>query len=161
MTQPAAEQPRRIPHDDLTSDALDQLYAERDQLAAMSQRHLLRADRYGATLNEVLRLFIHKGHPGEPCLRTSWVPERKVELWRGVYGWSEPSIPCPDCGAPGPESELHLHQEAEQRARADRNEAALAAFRDSVQAITDEARGGIRQQLGDALAALDEQQEQP
>lgn len=45
--------------------------------------------------------------------------------------------------------------------RAERAEAALASFRDRVQAITDEARGGIRQQLGDVLAALDEHQEQP
>lgn len=38
-------------------------------------------------------------------------------------------------------------------------EAALAAFKDQVQAIADEARGSIRQQLGYALAALDEHQE--
>lgn len=37
--------------------------------------------------------------------------------------------------------------------------ARLAAFRDQVQAITDEARGGIRQQLGDVLAAFEESQE--
>ena len=49
---------------------------------------------------------------------------------------------CPRCG----KSVL--------RARAGRI-AALDAFRDRVQAITDEARGGIRQQLGNALAALD------
>lgn len=34
MTQPDTEQPRRIPLDELTSDALDQLYAERDELRA-------------------------------------------------------------------------------------------------------------------------------
>lgn len=37
MTQPAAEQPRRIPLDELTSDALDQLYAELDRLRARVQ----------------------------------------------------------------------------------------------------------------------------
>ncbi|MFE6815977.1 hypothetical protein [Streptomyces sp. NPDC057677] len=46
-----------------------------------------------------------------------------------------------------------------QQAGAERDaaRARLAAFADQVQTITDEARGGIRQQLGDALAALDEQ----
>jgi len=39
--------------------------------------------------------------------------------------------------------------------RAERAEAALDAFQGRVQAITDEARGGIREQLGYALAALD------
>ncbi|MFD7978866.1 hypothetical protein [Streptomyces sp. NPDC059071] len=34
MTQPAAEQPRRLKLDELTSDALDQLYNERDRLRA-------------------------------------------------------------------------------------------------------------------------------
>ncbi|MDT9688172.1 hypothetical protein Q5762_07350 [Streptomyces sp. P9(2023)] len=48
----------------------------------------------------------------------------------------------------------------EQQRRAEQAEAKLAAFRDRVQAITDEARGGTRQELGYALAALDEHQEQ-
>lgn len=37
MTQPAAEQPRRIPLDDLTSDQLDQLYARAEQADATIQ----------------------------------------------------------------------------------------------------------------------------
>lgn len=45
--------------------------------------------------------------------------------------------------------------------RAEQAEATLAAFRDQVQAITDEARGGIRQQLGDALAVLDRHGQTP
>ncbi|MBB4984983.1 hypothetical protein [Streptomyces nymphaeiformis] len=44
---------------------------------------------------------------------------------------------------------------ADSHRHAERAEAALEAFRDRVQAITDEARGGIREQLGYALAALD------
>ncbi|MFB7605246.1 hypothetical protein [Streptomyces gardneri] len=40
-------------------------------------------------------------------------------------------------------------------AERDAARARLAAFAEQVQAITDEARGGIRQQLGDALATLD------
>ena len=44
--------------------------------------------------------------------------------------------------------------------RVEQAEAALAAFKDRIEAITDEARGGIRQQLGDALAALDPQEPQ-
>lgn len=50
-----------------------------------------------------------------------------------------------------------------QQAGAERDAATarLAAFVDQVQAIADEARGGIRQQLGDALAALEDAKETP
>ena len=90
----------RIPLDELTSDALDQLYAE---------------------LAEA---------------------QRQVVAWKTRAG-------------------IRATQRRQHERRAERAEAALATFKDRVQAVTDEARGGIRQQLGDALAALDEQQEQP
>lgn len=37
-----------------------------------------------ATLDEVLRHFVHKGHPGEPCLQTGWISEKTVARWRAV-----------------------------------------------------------------------------
>lgn len=36
------------------------------------------------TLDDVLRHFVHKGHPGEPCLQTGWISERTVARWRAV-----------------------------------------------------------------------------
>ncbi|MFJ7070162.1 hypothetical protein [Streptomyces sp. NPDC101115] len=66
---------------------------------------------------------------------------------------------CPECGRG--DCSPTAGQWYEQVQRAERAAAALAAFRDTVQAITDEARGGIRQQLGYALAALDPQEPQP
>lgn len=56
--------------DDMTSDDLDQLH---DQLTETR-----------AALDEVLRHFNHKGHPGEPCLQTGWISERTVARWRAV-----------------------------------------------------------------------------
>jgi uncharacterized protein (DUF2267 family) len=43
-----------------------------------------RAERIAATLDEVLRQFVHKGHPGEPCLQTGWISEKTVARWRAV-----------------------------------------------------------------------------
>jgi hypothetical protein len=36
------------------------------------------------TLDDVLRHFVHKGHPGEPCLSSGWVSEKTVARWRAV-----------------------------------------------------------------------------
>lgn len=58
----------RLTVDSINSDQLDALYARRDQLASL--------------LDEVLRQFVHKGHPGEPCLQTGWVSVRTVDRWR-------------------------------------------------------------------------------
>ncbi|MGW8326506.1 hypothetical protein ACWGLE_01220 [Streptomyces sp. NPDC055897] len=60
----------RIPLDSLNSDQLDALYDERDRLRA--------------TLDDVLRHFDLKGHPGEPCLSSGWVSERTVARWRAI-----------------------------------------------------------------------------
>jgi len=35
-------------------------------------------------LDEVLRNFHERGHPGTPCLRTGWVREDTVAGWRAV-----------------------------------------------------------------------------
>lgn len=43
-----------------------------------------RAETARATLDEVLRQFTHKGHPGEPCLQTGWISERTVARWRAA-----------------------------------------------------------------------------
>lgn len=36
------------------------------------------------TLREVLSQFVHKTHPGEPCLQTGHVAVKTVERWRAV-----------------------------------------------------------------------------
>lgn len=37
-----------------------------------------------AVLHEVLSHFVHKGHPGEPCLQTGWIRVRTVDHWRAT-----------------------------------------------------------------------------
>lgn len=44
-----------------------------------------------ATLDEVLRHFTHKGHPGEPCLQTGWISEKTVARWRAVLYPPQPT----------------------------------------------------------------------
>lgn len=46
-----------------------------------------------ATLGEVLRDFVHKGHPGEPCLQTGWISEKTVARWRAAL---QPPAPAHD-----------------------------------------------------------------
>jgi hypothetical protein len=46
-------------------------------------------------LHEVLGHFVHKGHPGEPCLSSGWISERTVARWRAVL---HPPKPAPDSG---------------------------------------------------------------
>lgn len=43
-----------------------------------------RRDELAATLDEVLRHFVHPGHPGEPCLGAGWIAEKTVNRWRAV-----------------------------------------------------------------------------
>jgi hypothetical protein len=95
----------RIPLDSLNSDQLDALYDERDRLRAAwrSARHRARVlsdevtrrapllgeyaaemARLRATLDDVLRHFVHKGHPGLPCLSSGWVDETTVARWRAT-----------------------------------------------------------------------------
>ncbi|MFM9629398.1 hypothetical protein ACKI10_17445 [Streptomyces galilaeus] len=103
--------------DSITSDQLDQLYADLDRYeevqgemnehATDQARELAeltrsrdewkwraedanrgtrcqreRAEQLARLLDEVLRHFVHKGHPGEPCLQTGWISERTVARWR-------------------------------------------------------------------------------
>jgi hypothetical protein len=49
---------------------LDQLRRERDELRSL--------------LYEILGHFVHKGHPGEPCLSSGWISVRTVERWRNT-----------------------------------------------------------------------------
>jgi hypothetical protein len=53
--------------------------AEGDRDAAEERRDLL-----AATLHDVLSSFVHKGHPGEPCLQSGWIAEKTVARWRTV-----------------------------------------------------------------------------
>lgn len=50
----------------------------------------------------------------------------------------EPSWQCPDCAGLVPTSQRHIHQEAEQRARAERAEASLAALHEGEEPHDDE-----------------------
>jgi hypothetical protein len=47
---------------------LDDLRRDRDELRAL--------------LYEILGHFVHKGHPGEPCLSSGWISVRTVDRWR-------------------------------------------------------------------------------
>ena len=88
MTQPAAEQPCRIPLDELTSDVLDQLYAE------------LEAARYDAE-----RL---KAREGRYRARTVKAEERAekakaaIERVRAIHTHGPRTNTCNDCGQPWP-----------------------------------------------------------
>lgn len=37
-----------------------------------------------STLGEVLRTFVHPGHPGRACLQSGWIPVGTVACWRAV-----------------------------------------------------------------------------
>jgi len=55
--------------------------ATADRIRAEAQRD---RDQHAAVLREVLSHFVHKGHPGEPCLQTGWISEKTVAKWRSV-----------------------------------------------------------------------------
>lgn len=66
-----------LPHGKLLGDQL------RDSEAHLAETR--------ATLDEVLRHFTHKGHPGEPCLQTGWISEKTVARWRAVLYPPQPA----------------------------------------------------------------------
>lgn len=84
--------------DDITSDQLDTLWDRAEQAEEArddalrtaayhndrASKHRARAERAEALAREILRHFIHKGHPGEPCLQTGWISVRTVEQWRAA-----------------------------------------------------------------------------
>jgi hypothetical protein len=35
-------------------------------------------------LGEVLRTFVHPGHPGRACLQSGWIPVEQVARWRSA-----------------------------------------------------------------------------
>ena len=119
--------------DSITSDALDQLYATVQRLTRRAQA--------AESENAVYRRAIAQWDVSD---RGTYIPHASlVAIGRAA-------------GTDVLGSVRHLkHFE-----RVEQAEAALAAFKDRIEAITDEARGGIRQQLGDALAALDPQEPQ-
>lgn len=43
-----------------------------------------KADRLCATLEQVLRSFVHYTHPGEPSVQSHHVPLARVQAWRAV-----------------------------------------------------------------------------
>lgn len=53
-------------------------------LRALADRQATELERLRGTLDEVLQHFTQKGHPGEPCVRTSWVQVYRVASWRRV-----------------------------------------------------------------------------
>lgn len=95
MTQPspAAEQLLNLAdraEKGLTAD-------EAARLRAGIARLLTRAEQaeasYGdvrSTLANVLSRFVHKGHPGEPCLSSGWITVKAVERWRAALDPQEP-----------------------------------------------------------------------
>lgn len=43
-----------------------------------------RCDQLTATLDAVLRTFVHRGHPGYPAHQSSWIPDTTLNQWRQV-----------------------------------------------------------------------------
>lgn len=73
-----------------SADAAAGSYAGRAEEAEQQR------DQYAATLREVLGHFVHKGHPGEPCLQTGWISVRTVDRWRAIaYPPKEPTANTP------------------------------------------------------------------
>lgn len=46
-------------------------------------------DQVRAVLVEILGKFYERGHPGEPCRRTSWIREQTLERWHAVLTTTE------------------------------------------------------------------------
>lgn len=66
-----------------------ELHRQLDAAIAMRDKHFSevkelrgRTDELSETLRVVLSHFVHKGHPGTPCLQTGWVREDVVRQWR-------------------------------------------------------------------------------
>ena len=69
----------RIAHD--TSNK-----SEAERARAVSRAEQIEADlaKVRGVLDEVLRHFVHPGHPGEPCLSTGWISVKTVNRWRAI-----------------------------------------------------------------------------
>lgn len=50
------------------------------------QAAVQRAEMVEAALRELLAAFVHKGHPGKPCVRTGWISEDTITRWRATLG---------------------------------------------------------------------------
>ena len=66
-----------------------------DHKARLDQQHTAarRVTELEETLLDVLNHFVHKGHPGEPCLQTGWISVKTVDRWRTVL--NPPKEPTP------------------------------------------------------------------
>lgn len=72
---------------------MEQLTAGRATWKAKAEEIERHRDRLAATLDEVLRHFVHPGHPGEPCLQTGWISVKTVDRWRAAL--NPPKEPTP------------------------------------------------------------------
>jgi hypothetical protein len=73
------------------ADLIAEMRRQLDASIAMRDKHFgevkqlrERVGELSETLGEVLSHFVHKGHPGTPCLQTGWVRESAVQRWREV-----------------------------------------------------------------------------
>ncbi|WP_432124034.1 hypothetical protein [Streptomyces sp. C10-9-1] len=66
------------------ADAAEDVATEPDpaEAAQLSHQYRNQAEQLTDLLAEVLTHFTETGHPGQPCLRTGWVPTGRVEHWR-------------------------------------------------------------------------------
>lgn len=71
------------------------LREQRDRQAEQTVELIQRHADLRIVLDEVLRKFVHKGHPGEPCLSSGWISEKTVARWRAVL---YPPQPAHDAG---------------------------------------------------------------
>lgn len=46
-------------------------------------------ERLRALASEMLSKFVHEGHPGRACLRTSWITVEQVEKWRAALSGTQ------------------------------------------------------------------------
>lgn len=76
-------------------------------LAEKARETETQRDRLASHLEALVRTFYDKGHPGEPCLRSGWVPVRQIAEARQALALARPAaeVPqpseagrCPECG---------------------------------------------------------------
>jgi hypothetical protein len=62
---------------------------EGGDLSAQLQATSDRAKELVSVLDEVLRTFVHPGHPGRPCVQSGWVEVERVGRWRDALRGAE------------------------------------------------------------------------
>lgn len=168
MTQPAV----RYTADSITSDALDQLYAERDRLRAELDSAYRRHDSLDSLQYALGGGLTHHCARAEKAEAERDAATARLHELGITTANPEPSWQCPDCGGLVPISQRHIHQEAEQRTRAETAEAAIERVRavlDRLDAAALNADGipltarerGMHTATTRIRAALDPQEPQP